>query len=95
MQTIKEWLSNKLFWLKTGVQIVEANNGKPIDQIVIRHGNYWFMVDMDAESGEPTGGFGWSEGTPMTPVPIREHYEAVRGPHCNTGCRTAKCTRNN
>lgn len=78
MGKLKNWIERKLFWLKTGVQMEVANNGKPIDQVVIRYKDYFFMIDLDAESGEPTGGFGWSEGTPMTPVPIREHYTAVR-----------------
>ena len=70
---------NKLRALVLGeTPIYEANDGKPIDQVVIRHKNYFFMIDIDAESGEPTGEFGWSEGTPMTHVPIREHYQTVR-----------------
>lgn len=79
MHKIKDWLEGKLFWLRTGARIEVANDGKPIDQIVIRYKDYFFMIDIDEESGEPTGGFGWSHGTAMTPVPIREFYTAVRG----------------
>lgn len=58
--------------------IYEANDGKPIEELVIRHKNLFFMIDIDAESGEPTGDFGWSKDTPMTHVPIREHYTTMR-----------------
>lgn len=77
-EKLKDWLGRKLFWLRTGIRVEVANNGKPVEQVVIRYKNYFFMVDIDEESGEPTGGFGWSEGTPMTHVPIREHYTATR-----------------
>lgn len=75
---MKEWLLNKLFWLKTGTSIRVANGGKPIDQVVIRYRDFYFMIDIDVESGDPTGDFGWSEGQAMTPVPAREFYVAVR-----------------
>jgi hypothetical protein len=75
---VKDWLHNKLFWLKTGTKIEVANEGKPIEQVVIRYKDFYFMIDIDVESGEPTGDFGWSEGQAMTPVPVREFYIAVR-----------------
>ena len=55
-----------------------ANDGKSIDQIVVRYKSFFFMIDIDAESGEPTGNFGWSEGEPITPTPIKEFYTATR-----------------
>ena len=92
MNKITEWIKSRLFWLRTGIDVKVANEGNPIDQVVIRYKNFFFMIDIDVESGEPTGDFGWSEGTPMTPVPIREHYKAVKGSsRCDTGCQTARC----
>jgi hypothetical protein len=75
---LKRWLEFKLFHLKTGIRIEIANDGKPIDELVIRHGDYFFMIALDAETGEPTGNFGWSHGSAMTHIPIREFYTARR-----------------
>lgn len=58
--------------------IYEANDGKPIEEVVIRYKDFYFMIDLDVESGKPTGEFGWSEGTPMSPTPVRDIYIARR-----------------
>lgn len=78
MHKLKNWLDKTLFWLKTGHRLQIANDGKPIEQLVIRYKDLFFMIDLDAETLEPTGSFGWSQGTPMTHIPIREHYVASR-----------------
>lgn len=71
--SIKNWIENKLLSLRVGTPVVIANNGKPIDEITIRYKDYYFFIDLDAETGEPTGGFGWSEDPTMNPtVPIRD-----------------------
>jgi hypothetical protein len=73
MEKIKDWLSSKLFWAKTGIRIKEANSGKPVDTVTIKCRGYYLFVDFDIESGEPTGEFGWSGDPTMNPtVPIRE-----------------------
>lgn len=77
MSKLKRWLEEKSFWLRIGTRLEIANDGKPIEQVIIRYKDFFFMVDIDVESGQPTGGFGWSEGTPMTHVPVRDHYTAV------------------
>jgi hypothetical protein len=81
MSKVSNWFESKLFWLKTGSKLEIANDGKPVEEVVIRYKDYFFMVDIDAESGEPTGGFGWNKGNPITPVPVREFYTAVREEH--------------
>lgn len=69
---------NKLkSWFLGETPVYLANNGKPIDVVTIRYKDLYFFVDIDVESGEPTGGFGWSHDPTMNPtVPIREVWEA-------------------
>lgn len=55
-----------------------ANDGRAINELVIRHNKLFFMIDLDAETGLPTGDFGWSQDTPQTPTPVREHFKTVR-----------------
>lgn len=78
MNKLKNWLESKMFWLKTGHKLVIANDGKPVEEIVIRYKDLFFMIMLDAESGEPTGGFGWSQGDAITHTPAREFYTAKR-----------------
>ena len=78
MTKLTNWIECKLFWLKHGVKLEIANDGKPTEQVVIRYKDFFFEIDFDAESGEPTGGFGWTHGSPITHVPIREFYTAKR-----------------
>ncbi len=61
-----------------GIDIREANGGKPVDTVVIRYKSIFFEIMLDAETGEPTGDFGWSEDPGMFHTPIREHYTATR-----------------
>jgi hypothetical protein len=73
MSKIIRWLKNKWLSLKIGVPVSVANGGKPIDVLTIRYNDLYFFVDIDVESGEPTGGFGWSDDPTMNPtVPIRD-----------------------
>lgn len=76
MDKLKHRLEEYAFWLKTGAKIKIANNGKPTSQKVIRLDGYFFEIDFDVETGEPTGDFGWTYGSPITHVPIREFYTA-------------------
>lgn len=78
MNKIKIWLEEKLFWLKTGATLKIENDGKAVEPIIIRYKSFFFEIMLDAETGEPTGSFGWSEGEPMTHVPVREFYTATR-----------------
>lgn len=66
--SIKNWIENKWLSLRVGTPVVIANDGKPIDEITIRYKDYYFFIDLDAETGEPTGGFGWSEDPSMNPT---------------------------
>ena len=75
---LKEYIERKMFWVKTGVKMELANGGKPIDELVIRYKDFFFNIDIDCETGEPTGGFGWTQGTPITHTPIRDFYTAVK-----------------
>ena len=78
------WLQRKLFKLKTGNDIVIANGGKPVEEVVIRHGDFYLGVMFDVESGEPTGDFGWSRDPGMFPAtPVRDFYTAKREKHDN------------
>lgn len=76
--SFKSWIESKWLSLGVGARVEIANGGKPIEERVIRLGNYFFVIDFDAESGEPTGEFGWSQGSAMTHIPIREFYTARR-----------------
>lgn len=78
IKTIKNWLEDKLFWLKTGATVHTANNGEPVDEIVIRHGDLHFGIMIDVKSGEPTGDFGWSRDPMMFHTPLRERYETKK-----------------
>lgn len=78
MNKILAKLENWFLSLKVGAKVEIANNGKPIEQITIRYQNLYFFIDIDAESKEPTGGFGWSDDPTMNPtVPIRDIWTAV------------------
>lgn len=66
------WIEERVASLKAGVPVRIANDGKPIDVLVIRHKDIYFYIDIDVESGEPTGGFGWSTDPTMSPTPIRD-----------------------
>lgn len=81
MNRIKQWLESKMFWLKTGATIRDANGGKPIEEVVIRYEQYYFSIFLDVETGEPTGDFGWSEDAAMFHTPVREHYVAKKAGH--------------
>jgi len=81
MEQVRNWFASKWYWLKTGDELKIANGGKPIEEIVIRYKNFYFMIDMDVETGDPTGDFCWSQGTAMTRMPIREFYTATRKDH--------------
>lgn len=75
--SIKNWIENKWLSLKIGVPVVVANDGKPVDVVTIRYNDLYFFIDIDVESGEPTGSFGWSHDPTMNPtVPIREIWTA-------------------
>lgn len=72
MKRLTNWLSEKYLTLKIGTPVHIANDGKPIDQVTIRYKDFYFFVDIDIESGEPTGDFGWSTDPTMNPtVPVR------------------------
>lgn len=73
------WLQRQLFKARTGSDIRVANNGNPVDEVVIRHKDFYFGIMIDVESGEPTGDFGWSRDAGMFPAtPIRDHYKTVK-----------------
>ena len=78
------WLQRKLFKLRTGNDIKIANDGKAVEELVIRHKDFYFGIMLDAESGEPTGDFGWSRDPGMFPsTPVRDFYTAKRGKYDN------------
>lgn len=75
--SLKNWFNEKKATLQVGVPIKIANNGKPVDVVTIRYKDFYFFIDIDVESGEPTGGFGWSEDPTMNPtVSIRDIWVA-------------------
>lgn len=76
--SVKTWIEEKLLWAKTGVTIKIENDGNPVEPIIIRYKDLYFEIMIDAETGQPTGSFGWTQGNPITQVPIREFYTAVR-----------------
>ena len=74
---IRRWIDYKITSILTGIPTSIANNGKPIDVVTIRYKDLYFFVDIDVESEEPTGSFGWSEDPTMNPtVAIREFWTA-------------------
>jgi len=61
--------------------VFEANEGKSVDVLVIKHGDTYLTVNIDCETRKPTGEFGWSEGSAMVPpevTPIRNYFKTVR-----------------
>lgn len=78
MKKLKQLMESKLFWLRTGHVLRVANDGNPVDQVVIKYQDIYFEIMIDCESGDPTGDFGWSRDPMMSHVPIREHYVATR-----------------
>lgn len=78
MTKLSNWLEENLFFLKTGSRLKIANDGKPVDEVIIRYKDYYFSIMTDCETGDPTGYFGWTHGSPVTHVPIRDFYTAKR-----------------
>lgn len=74
---IPRWIEDKLMTLRTGVRTEVVNDGNPVDVITIRYKDVYLFVDIDVESGKPTGDFGWSHDPTMNPtVPIRDVWTA-------------------
>ena len=76
MNKIKSWLEGIYLSLKTGQNIRIGNDGKAVDEVVIRLNGYYMSVLFDPESGKPTGDFAWTQDPMMFHVPLREHYIA-------------------
>lgn len=73
------WLQRKLFKFRTGSDIKVANDGKPVEELVIQYKDFYFGIMIDVESGEPTGDFGWTRDPGMFPAtPIRDYMKAVK-----------------
>jgi len=66
------------FFLKTGISTKTLNEGKPVEEIVIRFKDYYLSIMIDAETGEPTGDFSWTDNESVFDVLLREMYEAKR-----------------
>ncbi len=54
-----------------------ANDGKAVDEVVIQYKDIFVSVFLDAESGEPTGDFGWSHDATVFSVPVRRIVKTV------------------
>jgi hypothetical protein len=78
LKEVKNWSERKMFWVKTGTRMELENDGKPVDELVIRYKDFFFNIMIDCETGEPTGSFGWTQGTPITHTPVRDFYIATR-----------------
>lgn len=77
--SIRNWFEEKAATLRVGAPVKIANDGKAIDEVVIRYKDFYFSIWVDAETGEPTGDFGWSRDFGMFPAtPVREHLKAER-----------------
>lgn len=72
--SIKGKLQDWLLTAKTGV--ITKTIDKPIEELVIRYKDLYFCVDIDVESGEPTGDFTWAHDSNMFHVPVRDMYVA-------------------
>lgn len=73
MNSLKTKLRDIVSSIKVGAPVVTANDGNPVDVVTIKCREYYLFVDFDAESGEPTGDFSWSDDPTMNPtVPIRD-----------------------
>ena len=76
--SIRNRISEVVSSLKVGAPVKIANDGNPIDVVTIRYKDLYLFVDIDVESGEPTGGFGWSNDPTMNPtVAIRDIWTAT------------------
>lgn len=76
IQRILSIVQRVVFNIRTGTDIVTLNDGKPVDEIVIRYKDFFFGIMLDVETGEPTGDFVWSEDSGMFYKPVREHLIA-------------------
>ena len=67
------------FKFRTGHGIEVVNNGKPVNEVVIKYKEFYFSIMVDDESGEPTNNFYWSRD-PMifSNTPVREYLEATK-----------------
>lgn len=74
--SIRNWIDEKIISARVGAVVKIENDGKPVNELVIRYKDYFFMIMLDGETGDPTGSFGWSQGSPVTHIPIREFWTA-------------------
>lgn len=59
------------------VDVVD-NTGFPTEEVVIRYKGFFISIYINQDTGEPYD-WGWTDGSPMTHVPIKDFYTAKRG----------------
>jgi hypothetical protein len=59
-----------------GVDVVD-NTGFPTEEVVIRYKDLFIYVYINQDTGEPYD-WGWTDSSPLTHVPIKDFYTAVR-----------------
>lgn len=59
-----------------GVDVID-NTDFITEEVVIRYNDFFISIYINEETGEPYD-FGWTHGSPITHVPIKDFYTAVR-----------------
>lgn len=70
---MKNWVRDKLFWLKTGIKTETFNNGQPVKEHIIRFKDIYITV-LEGDSDYNVS-YSYS---PSDYTPIREYYEAKK-----------------
>lgn len=76
----KPTLPEKIFLRLLGYKTTIANEGRPVEDLVIKHRDIYMSILLDGETGEPTGHLSWtkeqSNASPVTSV--NEYYTTVK-----------------
>ena len=59
-----------------GIDIVD-NTGFNTEEVVIRYKDFFISIYFNEDTGEPYD-WGWTQGSPITHIPIKDFYTAKR-----------------
>ena len=76
MSKLKDFLFRAKMNIVNGTDVVD-NSDFITEEVVIRYKDFFISVYINQETGEPYD-WGWTHGSPMTHIPVREFYTAKR-----------------
>lgn len=80
MSNLADKVKSLLFRVKMnvvhGVNVVD-NTGFNTKEVVIRYKDFFISIYINEDTGEPYD-WGWTDGSPMTHIPIKDFYTATR-----------------